>query len=431
MTSPSSLGREVACLASTVLPHSRSTGPRAVRGSDLHKFMCAMAQATTDEARALALLEVPAEWRAAAAEIDFTRLPVLSPETGVPELALAWNPTTGEVRELGRNGDVEHDDVQGLLKKDENGETIEMGGILDWCSLVDDAVLVLDFKFGWAALERAEANNQAFAYSVMATKLFKSSKAVVCLARIFDNGSVFCDVADLDGFKLDAAEARIRQHLTRVDEARSVFAEKGVIPEPVEGGHCTYCQAYRFCPAKVALLLSTIEGEPGKAAEIARLPQPLNHDIVSRMWPKLKAAEALIKKLKGDCRSYAKLYGAVKLPSGNVLGEMESESSSVDPIFARPVLEARFGRQWTDYTIKAVEKLTWKSLDQLLKKHSSHGRKAKLEREVLAELEAAGAVRSITVRRTTEVSAKAAAKKLVQREDEQEQLDEGEDPEEA
>ena len=81
MTSPSSYGRERACLASVVLPHSRSEGLRMVRGDELHKFMLALSLARTDEERSEAILDVPEEWRSAAAAIDLPRFPPFRPHT--------------------------------------------------------------------------------------------------------------------------------------------------------------------------------------------------------------------------------------------------------------------------------------------------------------------------------------------------------------
>jgi hypothetical protein len=417
VTSPSSWGREDSCIASTVLPQSRSKGPGAFRGTVIHAYLCAHAKATTDEEREEALLEVDEACRPMAAAIDWNRMPDLSPETGIAELALAWSPSTGKVRELGRGGDLEHDDIAALLKDD------EIGGVVDWSALTDDAVVITDWKSGYAALERAEVNRQLMAYAVWVARLLGREKAVVSYARLFENGSVSWDIAEMDAMKLDSAEAALRQHLKRVADAKEAYVAKGVIPTPVEGGHCTYCPAFRFCPAKSALLLSAIQQDPALPAEIARLPQPLDHDVVSRMWPKLKAAAKLIEKLTDDCRSYAKIYGAVKLDSGNVLGEFESQSTSIDPTFARPVLEARFGAQWTNYAIKTEEKLTKDSLDELAQNHSSHGKKAKLLRTVNAELEAAGAIRSVTVRRVTEVSATSKKLKAANADQEQPQLE--------
>lgn len=407
MTSPSSYGRELACLASVVLPHSRSTGPRAVRGTELHRFMCAMGKAATQEEKAEALLAVPEEWRDAAASIDWERMPTLNPETGIPELALAYDPVTGAVRELGRGGALEHDDIEELLRPG------EIGGIIDWCALTPDAVYVCDWKFGWQSLDRAEVNGQLRLYGLFASKLFQKDSAIVSFCRIFDSGMVAWDIATIDAMKLDLSEVGLRQHLQSVEAAQLAYRNDGTIPKMVEGSHCTYCPAWRFCPTKTALLLSTIEQEPNKAPELARLPQPLNHDVVSRMWSKLKQAQKLVEKLQDDMREYVRLYGDVKLVSGNVLGMVETETRSIDPVFARPVLTELFGAEGANLAIRTTEKITFTSLDEVIKAHSSHGMKAKLERKVIAELEAEGAIRSVSVRTVREVSAK--SKQLVNR----------------
>jgi RecB family exonuclease len=400
MTSPSSWGREEACLASTVLPQSRSTGPGAVRGTVIHRYLCAYAQATNDEEREEALLEVDEDVRPMAAAIEWERMPTLDPSSGVAELAMAYSPSTGRVRELGRGGSIEHDDVPDLLQGD------EIGGIADWVALTSDGVWVCDWKTGWSALVKADVNRQLGAYGLWVARFFGREKAVVSYARLFENGNVAWDIAMMDALRLDATEAALRKHLHDVDAARVAYRDTGAIPPPTEGGHCLFCPAFRFCPTKAALLISAIEQEPGKAAEIARLPQPLNHDIVSRMWPKLKAAEKLIEKLQKDMRDYVRLYGAVKLSNGNFLAEDAQPRSSIDPTFARPVLEEFFGAEGADMAIKSVEKCTWTSLDKVLRARSSHGTKAKLERKVEKALDDAGAIRTVVIHNVTEVTAK-------------------------
>lgn len=399
MSSPSSLGREVECLASTVFPHTKSTGPRAVRGTALHRFLCAHAQAKTEEEQEEALEEVDISWRPAAASIDWSRMPALTPELGVPELALAWNPTTGEVRELGRNGAVEHDDVAALLQP---GEVF--AGIIDWCAFTsDNGVFIADWKFGWQSLERAEVNAQLRSLGFMAAKHFGREKAVVSYARIFDNGTVSWDIAVMDTMKLDAAESFVRLHLKAVAEAQLAYRNSGVIPTPQEGGHCRYCPAQNSCSAKVALLLSVMSGDQDKASILARLPEPLTQEAVVALWPKLQQAAQLIERLTENVKDVVRIWGPVKLANGKVLAEVEKPFETIDPEYAREPLKARFGEA-VESIIKKEESLTKKALDGLLHDHSSHGGKAKLKKAVMAELDEAGALRVVVKRAIEEVS---------------------------
>ena len=394
MTSPSSIGREVECMASAVLPHTKSTSPRALRGTVLHAFMAARAKASTDDEKAEALELVPEEWRAAAAAIEVPGFI----QDGVAELAIAWSPSTGLARELGRDGAIDHHDIKAMLRGD------EMGGIIDWLGLTPDGVVIIDYKFSYGAtIDKAEINGQMRSYAAMACALFNRERAHLKVARIPDNGIPWWSHADLDAYGIIAAGIYVRQHLRARDAALEAYRSNGTIPTPIEGTWCGFCPAANACPAKVALLLATLAGDEEKAALVASLPEPLSQEAAAELWPKLVQAEKLIERLKGNVKDMARIWGGLKLPNGNILTEVEAPRESVDPIFARPVLEARFGVQQTNTAIKTEEKLTKASLDVLLKAHSSHGKTAKLKREVYGDLEEAGALRTVVLHLVQEV----------------------------
>jgi hypothetical protein len=389
MITPSSHARISACLASVVLPQSKSVGPRAVRGTELHAFLASVAKDGLEEA----LENIPLEWRAAAQAIDLTRLPELHPEAGIPEVAMAWNPETGEARELGRNGTVEHEDLAELVKPG------EMAGIADYITLTPSDVVVFDWKFGYQSVERADVNRQLGAYACMAGALYGRERATVYIARILDDGSVWLDPAHLDELSLDAHAARLRKDMRRVEEAKLEHRNRGTIPSPMEGAHCRYCPAFNACPAKVALLLSTLTGK--EPAALAQLPEPLTLEMASALWPKLKQAEALIERLKDNLKDFARLNGPIPLPNGNVLAEGESTKESINALYARETLYKHFGAEDTEMNIESS--ITKKAFDELCGKHSSHGKKAALVRKVMTELGEAGALRSFTVRSVQEL----------------------------
>ncbi len=87
-TSPSSLAREAACPGSVLLPQSDTSSAPALRGTALHAYLCAIAKGVGKD---IARLMLPEEWQEAAENIDLEQLPALNPESGVPEIAIAWN----------------------------------------------------------------------------------------------------------------------------------------------------------------------------------------------------------------------------------------------------------------------------------------------------------------------------------------------------
>lgn len=398
MTSPSGIGREMECMTSAILPVSKFVHPRGIRGTDLHRFMKDRILAADDDQRAEALEAVPEEWRGAASSVDWSRIPFDS-ETATPEYALIWNIAKDEVREVGRNGEIDHDELQAMIGAG------EYGGVIDLLSLTEDAVVLCDWKFSYgASIDKAEINGQMRSYAVLAAKLFKKSRAEMLVCRIPDNGQPWWSTESLDSLGLDSAEAAIRKHLRDVEAARETYRSSGIVPTPVEGTWCSFCPAANSCPARVALLLSALAEDEAKAAALARLPEPLTPEAAARLWPKLVQAERLIERLKGNVKDIARTWGGLKLDNGNVVGEVETSRETIDPVFARPALEARFGKEWTDFTIRTEEKITKERLDELCRNHSSHGGMAKLKRTVMAELDAAGAIKTTITRGIQEVA---------------------------
>lgn len=375
-TSPSALQREMKCLASAVLPTAGSeSGPQAVRGDLIHAFMALRAEKGHEVARAT----LSPDLQDFVDQVEFEKLPVLDITTGVAELALAWNPKTGKVRELARGGKLTREQIRALA------EPGEMVGIIDWLALTDAAVVVFDWKTGRGQVEAANTNVQIGTYAFMAARLFGREEAVVAIGRLLETGT-WVDQAYLDGLDLDALERRVRAHLHKVAQLR---AEGVARPTPFEGTHCTYCPSFKFCPAKTALALSVLSDGEKSPAMFAYEALPLDAEAVAELWPKVLQAEALLEKMKAQLSDYA-THHLVKLANGMVLAAVEKERETIDAVAAEQHLDPGVYGE----AVETKLTMTKVALKKALQKRLQQGQKiSQVEKATLERLRAAGAVK--------------------------------------
>lgn len=375
-TSPSALHRELKCIASALLPTSGSEGgPAAVRGDTIHAFMALRAEKGHDVARAT----LPPELQEFVDQIEFEKLPLLDVTTGVAELAMAWNPKTGKVRELARGGKLTREQIRALA------EPGEMVGIVDYLMLTDAAVVIFDWKTGWTPVEAAATNVQLGAYAFMAAKLFGRDEADVAIARLLE-GMTHTDQAHLDELDLGAIESRVRQHVQRVELLRKAG---NVVPAPFEGDHCRYCPAMAFCPAKTALALSVLSDGKTPAALLASMPAALQSEDVARLWPKVTAAIDLLEALRGKLKEHARAR-PVTLSNGMVLAAVEHSREKLVADQAEDVLDPGVFAE----AVEVKRSMTKKALKEALQKRLQPGQKiSHVEKDTLEKLRAAGAVK--------------------------------------
>lgn len=392
-TSPSSLAREAACPGSTLLPQSDTSSPPALRGTALHAYLCSVAKGIGKD---IALLMIPEEWRDAASSIDLEQLPAINPETGVPEIAIAWNVMTGETRELARGGNLSRDEIRAMARDG------EMVGILDWLALTDSAVVVHDWKSGYSAVDRAEVNWQLAAGAVMASKLLGRDRAHVAITRLLSNGDAFHDVATLDSMDLDAAESKIRAHVRGLLEHEETFRQNGVLPKLIEGSHCRYCPAFKFCPAKVALAKSILSEDGRAPSMIAALPVPMSNEDAIALWPRLQLAADLVKKLQGTIREIAQRE-PLTLANGNILAEVEKTTSKVIPERLKAYVDPSFFEK----VVKRTESVTKEAIEDALKASKAPSEKiTHVKKAFYEELEKQGGLKTSAYRAVEEVSPK-------------------------
>lgn len=348
---PSSLSRAAACPASQALPHTQIATHYTRRGTALHRFFFLVSTQGVDAALAWLIAEVP-DLVPAARAIDLNRLPASRPESYAAEVSLAWDPESGEAKELGRG--LERDEAIRLAPEGWMPMTLDVLGDSG------DAADVFDYKTGYSEVDAAEDNWQLDGYSVGAAALLKRTAARQGIIRVpVDDGKdPWFDVAELDEFKLLMAAERIREVIARVKEAGANLRAGGK-PNFVVGPHCKRCPAFAFCPANMSLMRSVLVDVGSDAATkkeidqyVTNLTGSLTTDNFGETFAKLKAAENLIEKLLEVAKTFAVQHGPIPLGDNWFYGQIEEEKEYVHPETVRDVLIEMHGRGVADAAVK-------------------------------------------------------------------------------
>ncbi len=390
--SPSSLSRVAACMGSAILPQTGNTSPAAVRGTAIHAFLAMLGRGI---GRDIALAAIDEDWRESCAGLDLESLPGLNPESGVPELAIAWDLRTGEVRELARGGTKSRDEIRAMAR---DGELV---GIFDWVGLTEAAAIVVDFKSGHSVVDRAEVNWQVGCGAVMVTKLFQRDRAEVVISRV--GKEVWHDRAHLDALDLDDIESRIRALVAQLAIHEEAYRATGVVPKLEEGDHCRWCPAFSSCSAKVALAKSILSPSGETPAMFAALPVPLSAADAVSLWGQLKLAADLVEKLQKNIREMA-AREPLHLKNGNVLAEVEKNTSKIIPERLKAFLadDSKFYEE----VVERKETVTKDAVRDALKARKAAGEKiSHLERQFYEGLEKVGGLKLSSYRSVEELPA--------------------------
>jgi len=328
----SAIHRARVCLPSELLPRTLHAGSRwATWGRVGHKFLCEVSTLGREEA----LDNAPPEYREALALIEVDKLPV-DPSKFAPEVVYRYDVRADEAREVARG------ESDRPYANDESPGVI--WGTADVAGLTEDAVAIIDFKFGFGDVVPAAKNWQLRTYALMACRAHGRSKAIVFLCRLRDDGTPWYDRAELGMLELDAAAQELFELCDRIEVAKALGREHWI---PIEGPHCRFCKAFNSCPAKASLATALGTGQIVPYGEITPRNAPL---IVERLW----AAKHVIAKVEESLDEYARAH-PIDLGDGWVYAEKKLPRESIDPLLAQPILKER-GLEGAIVTIPKVTK---------------------------------------------------------------------------
>jgi len=369
MTTGSALDRIEACPGSEKLPHIiEPASADASRGTIIHAYLQGVAEHGAEEA----LARTDAEHRAMCAAIDLDRLPV---RDVAAEVAFAWDPVTGEARELGRGLDRDYSAApDGWIC-----------GTADAVALVEeDAVYVGDYKSGHRPPRAAELLALAF-YGVCAARAYGRSRAILEVLRIADDGTTWPDRIELDALELAEVETRIRRAL------EAVAAADGRTVRP--GEHCRYCPAFRACPNTLAIAreLTISDGH---------LPE-LNEQTAPAAFVRVRQIEKVLQVVKKELAEYAKLH-PFATDNGKTYGPRPWSVRSVDPSAAWRVLAETYGEDVANTALPRSGTIT--GIEAALKPIAiADGSKvAPFVRKAMERLEGEGAITTTTTEQIRE-----------------------------
>lgn len=295
----SGLDRAFACIGSTVFPRVKDTQTKqAERGTVLHRFVQIARERTREEA----LAEITDDdLRNQAAAIDLDALP-LGAES---EVALAYNPQTGEARRL--------DIGQREYPEDDNW----LYGTADLIGVAGSTVYVDDMKTGRAVVAARDGWQLRF-LAVAAARYMGVDSARVGFFYLNNDGSWRHDTAEFDGFDLDTFADDLKNLHQRIHAAYADYL-RGVMPDLATGSHCTYCKSAPVCPAQTQIVRSFI---PSLGELVTKL-EAMTPQQRGEAYENYKVAENLMKKADEAFRLLAS-QEPIPLSDGKVLKEVYS-----------------------------------------------------------------------------------------------------------
>jgi len=368
-----------ACAASCALPtDAEASGPWAEAGTGRHAFLSVLG-ATRDRAQALAAVPEDAPWRATCEAIDCD--------------ALLDGAVAIEV-DLAHVYDPEFDTAAPIVVDGHRAYTTDarhIPGTLDWLVTREGGRLeVVDFK-GVGQVDAARDNAQLALYALQVARSRDLDEIGVAIAYVQADGTVVWDRAVLDIFDLAEAASRVRAVWRRVEEARAEVAA-GRLPSTRMGDHCTWCPALRRCPGHITLareLAADTRTVDEAVAELVRL----DDEAAGVAWMRMERVEAVLEAVRKSLRARV-MHRPVPLPDGQVLRAVESHPRSLDVARALPVLRERLGDR-----VESLVKRTLASevVGQVARELAPGKGVKKVEGELWAALDAAGAVKTATV----------------------------------
>lgn len=307
------------------------------------------------------------------------------------ERCLAWNPDTGEGRDLGTHGR----DYSGI-------RTGEIPCTVDLLIIrgTDDSV-VYDYKSGYqhVSVETAQLSHQALA-AVGAFALDGISTAIVKLdveAKTYETYGRHLDV-----FALAAEAQRIRAIRAGVKNARSLPVAQLDVRESDDG--CRYCPCWDSCPAKtkaITTLAAHLDlARPG--VEIV-----FSDEQAGLVYEGIEAIEAAIAVAKAKLKELAKRR-PIPLRGGRAVWAVEVQKETVADIDkALDALAASYPRAEAEALVEVKRTLTKGDIQTFVKSKTDRKRAPKgddpgspgkdaVAAAVVEKLRAANAMKSTT-----------------------------------
>lgn len=418
------------CPASAVLPQAYRDDsehePARAKGQAIHAFL----ENVKRVGRSVALAEAPRELLPLLEALDLDDLPV-----GLAcEVAFAWNWRTGAARELGRSpnlprtpdGAVDYDKL-GVDWSCEIPCTLDVVGVQrvgfgDPISVTPNPVnrgYVGDYKSGHGKYPAPDMFGQTLLGALCVRSVWGCDDVVVELIHIHDNGGHHKVRRTVTDWDLDAFAAELALAMGIVGGALYAI-EHGGKPAPAgalptEGPWCEFCDAYKNCPAKLALVRSIPEKlyqlgvRPGTLPDkdgveqyaLVLTPGMLTVRNAADAWMAIELIEDALARAKQEICGIA-AFEEIPLPDGRVIGfSPGQERREINGRIGAELLEKRYGRAERDLRVELS--LTMAALRLAVASNLKAGEKIETKAgtgvydRLLVELEGLGGLSTKTV----------------------------------
>ncbi len=276
------------------------------------------------------------------------------------EVPVAYCARTDTARRLPSDGRRDYSDATDT----------EVCGTIDLMIADGDTLAIRDWKTGRYRLGHDPARDpQLRAYALAAARLHRRDRVAIEYGLVLD-GEVRLARAELDSLELASVALELVDVVLRSTAAG--------MPQPVPGAWCAgeWCPIVADCPRTQAALVEVV----------APLTAIVDDAHASSLLDRVEACEAALEQVRAALRAWAAAR-PISRPDGRRYGAVEKSRRAIDVTpSALAILEAAGAAGAIEHSV------TMAAIRRALK--STHdGTASRVEREVMAALEAAGAVR--------------------------------------
>lgn len=154
------------------------------------------------------------------------------------------------------------------------------------------------------------------------------------------------------------------------------------------GSQCRWCPKYAVCPAHTALMR--------KAADVLQIQgkvDALPREQKADLWAPLALLKAMVEAAQESIKADIIAHGPISLGMGYELISRIELRSEIEPLAAWPIIS----KQFTDAELATAMKIKKAVLESLASAHAAQGTKGNAKKQLMAALEAAGAVTHSTI----------------------------------
>lgn len=298
----------------------------------------------TEEARDVALAQIPDDDRHIAAVIDIEHLPV----DLRAEVSFAWNWKTRTGRYLGQGLDRRYQALpEGVAPIDPDAEIPGTVDILGH-DPENATVLVGDYKRGVTRYPRPGVFAQTLLGGLAAASVLGAERAVLDLVYLNDDGESFLVRDEVDLWDLERGAERIARAVAAAQGYAPLVAAGAPVPL-VTGKHCRYCPARKNCNATTALVRALPERFESVLAEGPW--RDLALDRRARRYHLVVGLKRLLEDMLSEVYADA-AANPIDLGDGTVLRAEPYEREKLVGDVAYNVLAGMVGKEAADRAVK-------------------------------------------------------------------------------